>query len=171
MWTVLLMVFVTRQMNGFINGAALNEESKVKRQDDQTVTKMFRVGGKSYVLGLEAKTWQEARAACKNLGGDLASSISYKEFDGIVAAAKASKTKDNPKNKWAFCVWVGAYRNKGNTGNNGWKWITGEPLSSKYAKWYAHGVDSDRYAFIETHAGDLRSWTADYKLSFVCETL
>jgi len=152
----------------------------VKRQDDQVVTKMFRVEDKTYNLILERKGWQSARAACQDLGGDLASPISYSEFDGIVAAIRSVRIQ-GPLPE-ARCFWIGAYRRRLDYDytydlKNDWYWITGQHLSPNYAKWHHKDLDDhpeDKYAIIDadiedTPEGDLRSWYEDKQLPFLCE--
>merc|ERR1712168_1098436 len=158
--------------------AASQPETKVKRQDDQSVTKAFSVGWKSYVLVLGSRGWNAARTACQNVGGDLASLISYKEFDGIVAAVKSSRATGDAQN-----VWVGAKLKDGWTKTeteDGWEWITGEPLPAgtpRYAKWHDGEPETEdfrpghHYAFIDAQHEDakLRTWPEEKQLSFLCE--
>merc|ERR1712168_467095 len=157
--------------------AASQPETKVKRQDDQSVTKAFSVGCKSYVLVLGSTGWNAARLACQGIGGDLASPISYKEFDGIVAAVKSSRATGD-----AQYVWVGAKLEDKTKIIDGWEWITCEPLPAttprpRYAKWYDGEPETesyakgDHYAFIDAQLEDakLRTWPEKKKLSFLCE--
>merc|ERR1712168_641743 len=159
---------------------ASQPETKVKRQDDQSVTKAFSVGCKSYVLVLGSTGWNAARLACQGIGGDLASPISYKEFDGIVAAVKSSRATGD-----AQYVWVGAKLEIETAGTDGWEWITGEPLPAgeknkgtpRYAKWHDGEPEKEfiqpghHYAFIDAKLADakLRTWPEDKQLSFLCE--
>merc|ERR1712168_676271 len=154
--------------------AASQPETKVKRQDDQSVTKAFSVGCKSYVLVLGSTGWNAARLACQGIGGDLASPISYKEFDGIVAAVKSSRATGD-----AQYVWVGAKLVDKTKIINGWEWITGEPLPAttprpRYAKWRDGEPEEvelykDHYAFIDSQLTKLRTWPEEKQLSFLCE--
>merc|ERR1712121_463245 len=120
--TPLLPVLCLCGISAIASPVASQPETKVKRQDDQSVTKAFSVGWKSYVLVLGSKGWNAARTACQDIGGDLASPISYKEFDGIVAAVKSSRATGD-----AQYVWVGASKT-GDDITTGLTWITGEPL-------------------------------------------
>ena len=64
--------------------------------------KVFPVEGKTYVYINEKKTWTKARTACKALGGDLASILSYEEYDKI----KEILTNATECNY----IWIGAKR-------------------------------------------------------------
>merc|ERR1711911_176905 len=67
---------------------------------------------------------------CNELGGDLASVLSYKEFDGVAAKLELLIGRNH-------LVWAGA-KMQGNDLMNDWKWLTGEPLPIKFQKWRRH---------------------------------
>merc|ERR1712168_1254315 len=185
--TPLLPLLCLCGISAIASPVASQPETKVKRQDDQSVTKlfsiegmtkMFRVEGKSYVLVLGSKGWNAAKADCEDIGGRLASPITYKEFDRIVTAVKSSRAQGD-----AQYVWVGASKT-GDSITNGWTWITGEPLPAgipgtpRYGKWIdgepeptGSTTTSHFYAFIDTKltAAKLRTWPEEKQLSFVCQ--
>ena len=102
------------------------------------VRKFFQVMGKSYVLSEDTiSTFEGAREFCKNMGGDLASALSYKEYDSIV---KDHLETADYKNKF---IWVGFKRTGEDKSSNKIKadvqWITGEPIPPSFAKWWQPG--------------------------------
>ena len=77
-----------------------------------------------------------ARTFCQNLHGDLASALSYEEFDLLV---KHHLVPDDFLTKY---IWVGAKRSGEDTTNaikTDVYWITGEPLPPSYKKWWQPG--------------------------------
>ena len=73
-----------------------------RRLNDASGNKVFQVEGKTYVYINEKKTWTKARTACKALGGDLASILSYEEYDKIKEIlTNATECK---------YIWIGAER-------------------------------------------------------------
>jgi len=83
-------------------------------------------------------SWKDARTACKNIGGDLASLKDYKDFDLI-----ASMFQGEPYRYW---FWVGGHFN-GTVPN--WSdnifWNSGEPIPVNFQYWVA-GDPSYRYS-------------------------
>merc|ERR1711974_404716 len=94
--------------------------------------KEITIGKKKYkYVNSPLQNWHTARGKCKNLGGDLASFLSYAEFDKVAKAFAWEIHYSHP--------WVGAKMHlpSGKTDHkNHWYWVTGEPLSPKYKKWY-----------------------------------
>ena len=109
-------------------------ESKVKRENDYSgINRMFLANGKTYFLIKEAKSWDNARRTCQGLGGDLAVVMSYNDFDAL--GRKLFSEGLLEKGVWP---WVGGKIN-GNDYKNDWYWVSGEPLSSKNAKFINNG--------------------------------
>merc|ERR1712042_302688 len=116
------------------NAARMSEETD--ETEVVNVRKFFQVMGKSYVLSEDTiSTFEGAREFCKNMGGDLASALSYKEYDSIVDHLETA----DYKNKF---IWVGFKRTGEDKSSNKIKtdvqWITGEPIPPSFAKWW-HG--------------------------------
>ena len=99
---------------------------QTKRAADVSVQNTFKVEGKVYFFINQLKTFDEARSVCKKLGGDLASSLSYKEFDAVTAKLKLLGS--------GALVYAGA-KMQGSDLMNDWMWVTGEPLPIKFQKW------------------------------------
>merc|ERR1712042_222709 len=106
------------------NAARMSEETEV-------------VNGKKVLSEDTISTFEGAREFCKNMGGDLASALSYKEYDSIV---KDHLETADYKNKF---IWVGFKRTGEDKSSNKIKtdvqWITGEPIPPSFAKWWQPG--------------------------------
>jgi len=112
------------------NQTAGNQADPSKRLADKTIT----TGKKKYVYVAKGLAWSSARGKCKQLGGDLASFLSYAEFNEVVEKFAWEIHNSSP--------WVGAklHLPSGSTDyKNNWYWVTGEPLSPEYEKWYNNG--------------------------------
>merc|ERR1712126_22365 len=117
------------------NAARMSEETD--ETEVVNVRKFFQAMGKSYVLSEDTiSTFEGAREFCKNMGGDLASALSYKEYDSIVDHLETA----DYKNKF---IWVGFKRTGEDKSSNKIKtdvqWITGEPIPPSFAKWWQPG--------------------------------
>ena len=114
------------------------------------------------------KTWTEARKECQGMGADLASPLSYNEFDEIIASIQETDERR------VVTVWIGARLN-GTDIRNDWYWISGEPLPVNYLKWADFEPDNviDGCAFMAYARGyspDLRTWTCDSdKIEYLCQ--
>jgi len=115
------------------NQTAISQADPSKRLavNDKEITS----GKKKYrYVASPTKSWDAARLECKRRGGDLASFLSYAEFEEVAE-------------KFAYEIhwnvpWVGARMHlpSGITDvKNNWYWVTGEPLSPDYKKWYNNG--------------------------------
>jgi hypothetical protein len=82
--------------------------------------------GHAYLVVPKRMTWPEARAACKEAGGHLATVTSADEN----AFVQYLTPKD-----WAFAPWLGLW-----TDGASRSWVTGEAFT--YAKWW---LPADRY--------------------------
>jgi len=93
-------------------------------------TKTFKVGDTKYkFIDYKAKqTWTNARSKCLDLGADLAVILSYAEFDQVAKNLLAPMHKSD-------AVLIGA-KKIGTDYKNSWHWVSGEPLSPKFRKWY-----------------------------------
>jgi len=121
----------------------IREEDAVqtKRAADVSVQKTFKVEGKFYIFINQKKSFDQARSVCNELGGDLASILSYKEFDGIISKLELISKK---------LVWVGA-KLRGSDLMNDWEWLTGEPLPIKFRKWRRNDDGTIREPDLLTH--------------------
>jgi len=113
------------------NQTAISQADPSKRLADKEITS----GKKKYrYVANPTKSWHDARGECKKRGGDLASFLSYAEFEEVVE-------KFAWEIHWSV-PWVGAkvQMPSGKTDyKNHWYWVTGEPLSPEYKKWYNNG--------------------------------
>jgi len=91
------------------------------------------IGKKKYIYVTKSTAWSNAQGICKKKGGDLASFLSYAEFDKVTK-------KFAYEIQWSY-PWVGAKMHlpSGSDHKNSWYWVTGEPLSPFYKKWYNYG--------------------------------
>lgn len=75
--------------------------------------------GRYYKFYNESLSWNEAKDACEDLGGHLATITSTQEqaflSDYVYEAGK-------------YCYWLGGHKT-----DDGWRWVTGEPMN--YANW------------------------------------
>merc|ERR1712002_43355 len=140
-----------------------------KRLNDAADSKVFQVKGKTYVYIHRKETWENARTACQGLGGDfklngdLASILSYKEYDRIL---------DKLPTDECDYIWIGARWKEELTGTenfkHNWFWLTGEPLPFNHARWYNAAEPSktvdQKFGFI--HSSVL--WTAENGYSSAC---
>jgi len=81
--------------------------------------------------------WRTARTNCLELGGDLAAILSYGEYEKIAKNLLFQLYKYD-------VMWVGAKR-QGDNCFTDWRWVSGEPLSNKFKKWYHTKDGSDNY--------------------------
>jgi len=91
----------------------------------------------------EKKTWEEARWACRNIGGDLARLDHYEDIDLIDSIYQIGHSSLSAHHFAAF-YWIGGYL--GGTGANmkdNYVWVTGEPISSKFQYWLSWEPDGD----------------------------
>jgi len=95
-------------------------------------------GKKKYTWLSTGRSWHSQRSICKSsYGGDLASILSYAEFEKIAQEFHAELHKS--------CMWVGAMLHLHGTNDftNNWYWLTGEPLSPMHKKWYNDGAGTN----------------------------
>ena len=85
------------------------------------------VSGKAYLYLPSKLNWNDAREACRDLGGDLAVIGTYREFEEIIPSLVQYNTHGG-------LIWVGA-KLRGKDLMNDWYWVSGEPLSTKFKKW------------------------------------
>jgi len=89
--------------------------------------------GKVFLVVKERRTWKDARAACKRMGGDLAELPYYKDFERL------NSISESEDYHW---FWLGGYLNE--TGPN-WKekfiWNSGEPIPYEYLYWRTDSFD------------------------------
>ncbi|MCI4377658.1 hypothetical protein PGIGA_G00205990 [Pangasianodon gigas] len=76
--------------------------------------------GKCYKIGLEVKTWTEARSYCRHLGGDLTSITSRLQHAFLTLLMDGDNTED---------LWIGF----SNLANRGFKWTDGSAVT--YTGW------------------------------------
>jgi len=80
-----------------------------------------------FIYKTKGKTWREARQACQENGGDLASLARNKEKDSLWAFVPQDTTHPS----WTGGYWIGAVR-KTMVGSHPpkkrWLWLTGEPI-------------------------------------------
>ena len=98
----------------------------------------YMSNGHAYKKYNMSTTWQEARLACENMGGHLATITSEDEQQIIEALLKNQGEKN--------CYWIGGYKE-----NNQWKWINGEPFN--FSNWdygEPNGYHNDEY-YIEIY--------------------
>jgi len=99
------------------------------RQLATDYSKTFTVGDMTYKFVDKELNWLSARRKCLDLGGDLAVILSYAEFDQVAKILLAAMHKS--------VVWLGAHRiGPAADFKTNWHWVTGEPLSVKFRKWY-----------------------------------
>jgi len=112
------------------NKTALSQADPSYRLAATDYTKTFMVGNTTYhFTDVKAgKDWFTARSKCLDKGGDLAVILSYYEFDQVAKNLLAPMHKSD-------AVWLGA-RKIGTDYKNSWHWVSGEPLSPKFRKWY-----------------------------------
>jgi len=99
--------------------------------------KVIPFGKKTYRFISTSMKWYEARTHCRrNNYGDLVSILSYAKFEEIVQKFHAEI--------FLGCMWVGAqlHLQGGKDFTNNWYWVTGEPLSPQYKKWYNSGTSN-----------------------------
>jgi len=101
------------------------------READRTsgphVIKKVPKAGKAFLIVEEKNTWQEARTACQQIGGDLAKLNNYEDYDLINSFYKSEDYT------W---FWIGGYQ--GGTGPDWWEnfeWLSGEPIPWKFQYW------------------------------------
>jgi len=85
--------------------------------------------GASYVFVTQVKkkiTWEKARAACQQKGGDLAVLTTYQAIDAIAPFTSFKNEKYGE-------YWVGATNPSKKKEN--WKWLSGEPIPLSFEKW------------------------------------
>lgn len=97
-------------------GAEVTEESE--KENAAQASEPDKPHRYEIISGL--RTWSEARTACENAGGYLATITSEEEYNRVLEAVYASDRK---------VLWLGAQKDEGNM----FKWITGEEFS--YASW------------------------------------
>jgi len=90
-------------------------------------SKTFTVGDMTYKFVDKPQNWDNARRKCLDMGGDLAVILSYAEFDQVAKILLAALHKSD--------LWLGA-RKIGSDYKTSWHWVTYEPLSTKFRKWY-----------------------------------
>jgi len=112
------------------NQTAGNQADPSKRLADTTIG---TVGNKKYVFQSKTMDWYTARRMCMQQGGNLASFLSYAEFDRVTLKSQFYIH--------TYTMWVGARLHTRGTSDftNNWYWVTGEPLSPFYNKWYNYG--------------------------------
>ena len=88
-------------------------------------------GKRKYTWLSTTGSWSTQRSRCKSKQMDLASILSYAEFDKIVEAFHMEILNKG-------CMYVGAQLHLHGTSDfiHNWYWVTGEPLSPSYRKWY-----------------------------------
>jgi len=111
------------------NQTAISQADPSIRLSDASYT----IGKKKYVYQSKGMAWSTARTKCMEQGGDLASFLSYAEFEEVVQKFWRYIHRGN--------MWVGAHMHLHNTQDhkNNWYWVTGEPLSPFYKYWYNNG--------------------------------
>jgi len=138
----------------------------LKRQDSDPSTAHTMPRGKFYVAVEEKKTWDQARATCQKLGGDLAQIRTIDE-QAVVAKFLKDKFSTGTSAEW----WIGAKRD-GKT-KKSWKWVYGDKVSKDIAyKWDNAGLHNRGEKCFSIH----RDWRAAFcagkctdARNFVCE--
>jgi len=114
----------------FSKAVDVDKDKPLKTRAKDVSAKPFQVGCKSYVVIKESLFWDEGRQKCNELGGDLASVFTYKEFEGMIQNIRFDKVR--------WWIWLGGQL-KGPDPVNDWFWVSGEPIPSKFGKWKNDG--------------------------------
>ncbi len=90
-------------------------------------------GDHKYAIYNDGKTWEDAKKACEDAGGHLATITSQEEQDTIKTLMEQSGNKNS--------YWLGGHRATEDTDSwYNWKWITGEKF--EYTHWGARQPDN-----------------------------
>jgi len=142
----------------------------LKRQDRDPPYVRTMPKGKFYLAVKQKKTWDQARATCQKLGGDLAQIRTVEEQKAVGQFLQDNYSTDTSA-EW----WIGAKRNDHayDTENKSWIWVNGDNLSKAIAYHWDIAISDDPSkkcfsihrdwggAFCSGHC--IRAW------EFVCE--
>jgi len=133
-----------------------------KRLNEEAGDKYIQVQGKTYVFINRKETWENARTACRALGGgvdgDLASIPLYKDIDLISKKLSANTCK----NMWVGLFWREDLAGTDNFKHN-WFWLTGEPLPFNHGRWGNAAEPSttanEKYGLLQIKSDSGKLWT------------
>ncbi|MEN6445957.1 MAG: lectin-like protein [Candidatus Cloacimonas sp.] len=120
-----------------------------KPQNPTGYTYKFSMYGKDYYLSNSTATWADAKSACQNAGGTLASAYTLQINDLI-------------QNSISTNCWLGLSK----TGNSSWVWEDGQPYS--YTNWSGN-VPSTGYAYIRSNGKWKDSSNTNEALNYLLE--
>jgi len=109
---------------GIVNGAPEGVVKKAAKQAESTGRKESRVRvyqfTKVFIAVDERKTWEQARAVCNDMGGDLATIRTIAEQNYVMQFASTLTASGRGGE-----IWIGAQRDSSNV----WRWVTGDKVS------------------------------------------
>jgi len=118
----------------------------LKRQDRDPPYVSTMPRGKIYVAVKQKKTWDQARATCQKLGGDLAQ-IRTIEDQARVAEFLDDNFYTGTSAEW----WIGAKRDGKESGRiveGSWKWVNGDKVSKDIAyHWHMQNLHDNENCF------------------------
>merc|ERR1712168_500198 len=137
-----------------------------KRLNGDAGNNIFQVQGKTYVFINKKVTWENARAACQDLSGDimvegdLASIPLYKDIDLIAQKLEANGCKT---------MWVGfKWKEGAREFQDKWFWLTEEPLPFNHARWKDEAEPSTTAAEKYGLMNNGQLWTANNDYGSFC---
>jgi hypothetical protein len=126
-------------------GKLLNPAATITQKDRKMATAVppaaaVAFAGHSYlIVNLDGISWEDARAVCKRMGGDLVV-INTREEQQFIQKIVGSKNERN--------FWVGARRT-----DRGWFWVDGKAINPSF--WDSRGPTPDFAAAFVYFAGSL----------------
>merc|ERR1712212_536317 len=106
---------------GIVNGAPEGVVKKAAKQAESTGRAESRVRvyqfTKVFIAVDERKTWEQARAVCNDMGGDLATIRTIAEQNYVMQFASTLTAGGE--------IWIGAQRDSSDV----WRWVTGDKVS------------------------------------------
>merc|ERR1712212_937122 len=103
-------------ITGVVKKAAKQAESTGRKESRVHVYPFTKV----FVAVDERKTWEQARAFCNDMGGDLATIRTIAEQNYVMQFASTLTASGRGGE-----IWIGAQRDSSNV----WRWVTGDKVS------------------------------------------